>query len=112
MAIWNSPGGYASTSRVALQFLIRRGKKDTLLFSTLQMAKGQSYKAYTVTNREINYDNDSESLLKEGDVLIFRVKHRSGNGGAVALGGGLGARGNFFVIAQHQIGDYRQYTNK
>lgn len=110
MAIWNSAGGYRSTSRYAFEFLLRRGKKTTLLFSAMQLPKGQRYQAYDIANREINYENEGERTIKEGDILIFRVKHRSGNTGAVGLGGGLKERGNFFVIAPQRISDYYQYT--
>jgi hypothetical protein len=109
MAVWTDAGGFRSTSRVSAQFLLRRGKKETLLFSSMQLPKGKRYQAYDITEREINYNNESERIIKKGDILIFRIKHRSGNGGVVALGGGLGVRGSFFVITQ-QRSDYYKYT--
>lgn len=110
MAVWNAAGNFGVTSRMSAQFLLRRGKKETLLFSTMQLPKGQRYQAYDVSNREINYNSEEERNIKEGDILIFRMKHRSGNGGSVALGGGLGVRGNFFVLTPHNISNYYQYT--
>ncbi len=107
MAVFNSAGGYATTSRFSVRFLLRRGDKETELFRTMLLARGQRYKYYGVNNREIA----TKTRLQKGDILIFRVVHRTGSSGAVGVGGvKVGLLGPRFMISKRQIGNFYQYT--
>lgn len=107
MAVFNSPGGYAATSRFAAIFLIRRGDKEIELFRTMVLARGQRYQYYGVDNREIA----TETPLQKGDVLVFRVAHRTGSTGALGVGGVKdGGYGPRFMISTRQIGNFYKTT--
>lgn len=107
MAVYNAAGGYATTSRFSVRFLLRRGGKEVELFRTMLLTSGQRYKYYGVDNREIA----TETKLQKGDVLIFRLAHRTGSSGALGMGGvKVGMLGPRFMISKRQIGNFYQYT--
>lgn len=107
MAVYHSPGGYAATSRFSVQFLLRRGETETELFSTMVLARGQRFQDYTVDNREIA----TETPLQPGDILVFRVAHRTGSNGAIGVGGVKdGGYGPRFMISIRQIGNFYKTT--
>lgn len=107
MAVYNAPGGYATTSRFSIRFLLRRNGAEKELFRTMVLARGQQYKYYGVDNREIA----TRTKIQKGDVLVFRVMHRTGSTGAVGVGGVKQAElGPRFMISTRNIGNFYQYT--
>lgn len=107
MAVYNAPGGYATTSRFSVRFLLRRNGQEKELFRTMLLARGQRYKYYGVDNREIA----TRTKLQKGDILVFQVVHRTGSTGAVGVGGVKQAElGPRFMISTRNIGNFYQYT--
>ena len=99
-------GGMMGSSRPGFfnaELYLRRGGKDTLLFTTMLKASGRSYARYDLSNREIA-DN---TKIQKGDILIFRLRHRRGAYGAVGIGGGLGLYGSQIVISNSNTGYYK-----